>query len=143
MKRPRTGAFALVALASACGPERVREVPSGPARAESARASEAIAVRLGEREVRVHCALACEPARAELERLRKACTRDPLATPRRILVQGSPLTELGCCTESEHAYREACGVEALSACVSRWSAECWAASLARGESASGAVGIAP
>ena len=70
-----------------------------------------------------------ERARAELDAQQRACVVDPTSTPHLVSARGAMIS-LGCCTEAESAYREACGVEALESCVSRWSAECASGRLA-------------
>lgn len=85
--------------------------------------SEPISIRRGTRELRLRCALTCDAARAELARQQRACASDPTSTPHAVS-DAPPMIALGCCTEAEGAYREACGVEGLESCVSRWSAEC-------------------
>ncbi|AKF08036.1 hypothetical protein [Sandaracinus amylolyticus] len=85
--------------------------------------TEPIATRRGGREVRVRCALECEGARDELGRQHRACIDDPTSTPHHVSDRAAMIA-LGCCSEVEGIYAEACGVESIEACVSRWSAEC-------------------
>lgn len=113
-------ALALIACTSGPAPETRRADP--PRRDEPALA-DPIALRRGSRELLVRCALSCDGATSELSRQQRACALDPTSTPH-ALADTRAMIALGCCTEAEGAYREACGVEGLESCVSRWSAEC-------------------
>jgi hypothetical protein len=105
------------------------DTASAPRPTRDLATDEPITVRAGGREVRVRCALACDGARAELTRQRDQCVADPTSTPHHV-VAAVPLVALGCCTEAEHVYRQACGLEALEPCASRWLAECESGTLA-------------
>jgi hypothetical protein len=83
-----------------------------------------IVVEVGARRVPVRCATGCDGARAELGALRERCIDDPTSTPHHVVAAGASLVALGCCTDAMTAYRQACGIEALEACSSRWIAEC-------------------
>ncbi|MDQ3035143.1 MAG: hypothetical protein M3Y87_22240 [Myxococcota bacterium] len=98
-------------------------VPASAERTTGLATPEPIVVRAGGRDVRVRCALSCDDARAELARLRDDCVADPTSTPHHVVARG-PLVALGCCTESEHVYARACGVETIAGCAARWLAEC-------------------
>lgn len=78
---------------------------------------------MGTREVHVRCALTCERAGGQLALLRDRCVSDPTSTPHH-LDTSAPLIALGCCTEATTAYQQACDDQALTSCLSRWSAEC-------------------
>lgn len=84
---------------------------------------EPIRLARGARTVEVSCQAACGPLRSELERLSDGCRRDPLSTPHAV---SSDLTVigLGCCEEAASIYRDACGDETLSPCLSEWRALC-------------------
>lgn len=87
--------------------------------------SEGITVRVGGRDVIVHCAMACDDARTDLTRLSAECLRNPTSAPHRVAVGGAVLA-LGCCEEASVAYERGCGHEGLPGCASRWLAECQA-----------------
>lgn len=116
------GIACAVALTS-CGPD-------APARREPAPTvgpadNEPIVVDVHGRAAEVHCEVACEPLESELGRLFDRCRADPLRVPHLVGVGGAPLAVIGCCTETEAAYREACGFDGpLSACGSAWAARC-------------------
>ncbi|UJR79355.1 hypothetical protein [Sandaracinus amylolyticus] len=110
----------MIAIVLSACTERAPEDPTPPRVEER---SEPIAIRRGGREVRVRCALTCEGARDELGRQQRACVGDPTSTPHHVSDRAAMIA-LGCCSEAEGAYAEACGMEGLEACASRWSAEC-------------------
>lgn len=112
----------LVFSACTCGAPPVAP-PSSPPRTDEPALAEPISIRRGARELRVRCALACDSVRAELALHQRACASDPASTPHHVSDEPAMIA-LGCCTESESAYRDACGIEGLESCVSRWSAEC-------------------
>lgn len=89
-----------------------------------------IRVRVGGREVVVHCALTCPTTETELTRLSADCTTSPASGPHRVATSGPVLT-LGCCQEAVLAYDRACGHEALPACANRWETRCEGTSTAR------------
>lgn len=122
------GFAGFLVLTVACG----MDPDSPPPRDRTARGpatAEPIVVRAGARDVPMRCALACDEARTELTRLRDACVTDPTSTPHAVVAQGS-LVALGCCTESEHVYAQACGTESIAPCTARWLAECESGTLA-------------
>lgn len=82
-----------------------------------------IRIRVGAREVQVQCAFGCEDARREMSAQQRQCVSDPMSTPRHVSDHAAWIA-LGCCTEAARIYRQACGVETLEACASRWIAEC-------------------
>lgn len=114
-------------LACACTSAPSRE--ADPPRRDEPALAEPVSIRRGGRELLVRCALSCDGARAELTRQQRACVSDPSSTPHAI-TDAPAMIALGCCTEAEGAYRDACGIEGLEPCVSRWSAECASGRLA-------------
>jgi hypothetical protein len=95
------------------GPQRVDGPPQDP-----------IAVRVGEREVRVRCGFACGEVGAELARLHAGCVRDPMSTPHHV-TDRPELVAFGCCTVARTAYEAACGIEgSVERCASEWGARC-------------------
>lgn len=120
----RALAIAAVAL-TACTAAPEQAAPVGEARAprDDRALGEPISMRMGGRQVSVRCALACEPARDQLGRLRDRCVADPMSTPHHIETAPARIA-LACCAEAAAAYEEACGEPSLAGCVSRWSAEC-------------------
>jgi hypothetical protein len=109
----------LVSIAAGCG--RAPEETRAPRRAEP---SAPISVHAGAREVLVRCAEACDRARDELAALYRGCVADPTSSPH--LVATGAFVGVGCCEEARTSYGDACGVEGLEACASRWLAECGA-----------------
>lgn len=108
------------ALLLACdAPTGVGAVSAAPARSDD----DPIRIRVGAREVQVQCAFGCEDARREMSAQQRQCVNDPMSTPRHVTDHASWIA-LGCCTEAARIYREACGLETLEACASRWIAEC-------------------
>lgn len=95
--------------------------PPEPTPALSA-TQDGIRVRVGGREVVVHCALACPAAETELTRLSNDCLSNPGSGPHRVATGGGLLT-LGCCQEASVAYDRACA-EAMPACAQRWAVQC-------------------
>lgn len=126
----RVAHSALALAISACTCDAAPEpLPHDPPRRDEPALAEPISIRRGARELLVRCALSCEGARGELERQRASCASDPTSTPHQVS-DAPAIVALGCCTEAEAAYREACGVEGIESCVSRWSAECASGTLA-------------
>ena len=80
-------------------------------------------VRIGGREVVVHCALTCDATRAELDRLSADCTHDPSSQPHLLSTSPSILT-LACCQEAETAYDRGCGHEVMAGCMASWASQC-------------------
>ncbi len=115
-------ASCVAVLALGCTCDRPA-APTPPSTLVGAASADPVAVRMGGRTVRVRCAVGCDAASAELTRLAFDCELDPLSTPHHV-GESRALVRLGCCAESESAYRQACGEEGVEACVSRWAAEC-------------------
>lgn len=112
-------ASTLAALALACSdPAPPPEPP--PVTAASV---EGIQVRVGGREVVVHCALTCPATETELTRLSSDCLASPASGPHHVAT-GGPLLTLGCCQEATLAYDRACGREGLPGCASAWQSRC-------------------
>jgi len=127
----RAALIAAVVLAACTAPPE-GGTPAGPERAprDDRELGDPIVVRMGGRELRVRCALACDRAREQLTGLRDGCVSDPTSTPHH-LDTAPAMIALACCTEAAAAYERACGDAALAACVSRWSAECDAGRVPR------------
>ena len=121
----------LVLAAASCGSERE---PEGISRAEAPAGppGDPIAVRMGEREVRVRCAMERAALEDELSGLHAVCVHDPTSTPHHVSVDRSMIS-LGCCTQTRAAYERACGLEgAAGPRVSAWGARCESGRLESG-----------
>ena len=118
-----TFVVALTCLGACSSGESPEAEPARPAPPRGPASAEPISVRMGGRQVPVRCALGCEDATRELTRLAQGCELDPLSTPHHVSDRPA-LIHLACCEEAMSAYRQGCGVEAIEACVSRWSAGC-------------------
>lgn len=127
MIRPRHIAAELLAACAlatiACG--QPEAPPSSATPSAATGTSEGITVRVGGRDVIVHCAMTCDAARTDLSRLSAECMSNPTSAPHRVAVGGAVLA-LGCCEEASVAYERGCGHEGLPGCASRWLAECQA-----------------
>ena len=117
MKR---AALACALVLAACGEPPATEVP---ATVTAATQGDGVRVRVGGREVLVHCALACEATETELTRLSSDCQTSPMSGPHRVST-GGPVLGIACCQEAALAYDRACGHETLGGCVHAWSARC-------------------
>jgi hypothetical protein len=114
-----TRALALALLLTACA-----DPPPPPEPAPITAASvDGVSVRVGGREVVVHCALTCPATEAEMTRLSGECVANPASGPHRVTTGGALLT-LGCCQEAELAMDRACGHETMGSCMHAWSARC-------------------
>lgn len=108
--------LALAALACSDPP------PAPDLPAPTAATVEGIRVRVGGREVVVHCALTCPASETELARLSSDCLASPASGPHHVATSGPVLT-LGCCQEATLAYDRACGHEGMG-CAQAWAARC-------------------
>ncbi len=104
------------ALASCSDPPPPSESPP-PSTTE-----DGIRVRVGGREVVVHCAVTCPATEAELAQLSSDCLSNPGSGPHRVATSGPVLT-LGCCQEATLAYDRACGHE-QAGCGAGWQSRC-------------------
>lgn len=123
MRRARRGAavVALALLVVACADPAP---PTAPEPTPPTSASEdGVRVRVGGREVVVHCVLTCPTTETELTRLSADCLANPSSAPHRVSTGGALLT-IGCCEEANVAYDRACGHEALAGCAATWVARC-------------------
>lgn len=131
-------ALVVVALGmAACGPPDEPEAEP----IEVSANNEPITIELSGRSVRVRCEVQCGPTERELDALRGACTRDPMATSGTVAIEGSSLRGLGCCHEAERAYVAACGDE-HARCTSGWLAGCERGALAD-HASGGGVSLTP
>ncbi len=116
----RRVALASALVVGACGEPPATEVPPS---ITAATQGDGVSVRVGGRDVLVHCALACPATETELTRLSSDCRTSPASGPHRVST-GGPVLAIACCQEAALAYDRACGHETLAGCVQAWSARC-------------------